>query len=258
MSEEAVKNVTETSEENSEWRINVAEHEKFDYLTQTKYIDSNELCKKISDIFKFSFADCYGCTFDPIPGSNNFMISLYFDHDNHGDGVVAVTKDAEQDNTRNATLRRTRSYGHRLLEGDHYHITKDGISALTPFIMDQSDARGIYKNSSKHYGSSEINWDKIVSETADSSYGYGSVPRQLTKISFLDINKIVELIYGGVNEEGQKLKYGVQIIRSTPSILGGVSVGSYMLAINCISEDNLFALARRFGFGVQVGLNIIR
>ena len=245
--------------EEEEYRISVAENEKFDYLTQTKYIDSNELCKKISDIFKFAFADCYGCTFDPVPGANTFMISLYFDHDNHGDDeVLAVSRDVDQDNTKNATLRRTRSYGRRLFEGDHYRITKSGISALTPFMMDQYDARAIYKNSNKNYGRSEINWDKVVSETADSSYGYGNVPRQLTKISFLDINKIVELIYGDTNEEGQKLKYGVQIIRSTPSIMGGVSVGSYMLAINCISEDNLFALARRFGFGVQAGLNIIR
>lgn len=247
-------------DEEKEYRVVVEENEKFDYITQTKYIDSNELCKKISDIFKVAFADCYGCTFDPVPGSNMFMISLYFNHDKHGDSeFVAVTKDLEQDNTKNATLRRTRSYGHRLLEGDHYHITKNGISALTPFIMDPTEARHIYRNSSKQYGISEINWDKIVSETADSSYGYGSIPRQLTKISFLDLNKIVKLIYGATNEDGKKLEYGVQIIRSAPTFMGGVvGAGSYLLAINCISEENVIELARRFGLGVQAGLNIIR
>ena len=254
MSEETKVTTNDTAEENKEYRINVTEHEDFDYMTKTKYIGSNELCKQVTDVFKAAFADCYGSRFDLIPGSNMFMITLFFDHDKHFDGeYTAVTKDLEQDNTKNATLRRTRSYGHRLLEGDHYHLTNNGMSALAPFMMDQQQARHIYKNSSKQYGNTEINWDKVVADAADSSYGYNGVARQLTQVSFLDVNKIVELIYGSETEDGKRLQYGVQIVRSAPNFMGG-----FLLAINCISEENVFDLASKFGIGVQAGLNIIR
>lgn len=247
---------TEPVSENTgaqEYVINIDQHEDFDYITKTKYISSGELCKKITDIFKLAFADCYGSRFDFIPGTNQFMISLFFDHDNHGDEYVAVSKDLDQDSTKNATLRRTRNYSNRLLNGDHYHLTGNGISALKPFMMDQNTARHIYKNSSKQYGTTEINWDKVVSETADSTFGYNGVARQLTQVSFIDINKIVEAIYGSETEDGKKLIYGVQIVRSAPNLMGGV-----LLQINCISEENVFDLGRKFGLGVQAGLNIIR
>lgn len=251
---ETVTPVTEEPSVNEEYRINVAEHEKFDYMTKTKYIGSNELCKQITDVFKVAFADCYGSRFDFVPGSNMFMITLFFDHDKHSEGdYVAVTKDLEQDSTKNATLRRTRSYSHRLLEGDHFHLTNNGKSALAPFMMDQNTARHIYRNNPKQYGSAEINWDKVVADAADSSYGYNGVARQLTQVSFLDVNKIVRLIYGDKTEDGKNLEYGVQIVRSAPNFMGG-----YLLAINCISEENVFDLASKFGIGVQAGLNIIR
>ena len=134
VTEGVVENTTETT--NQEYRIEVASHETFNYLTKTSYIDSVSLCKKVSDLFKAAYADCYGSTFDVVPGQNAFMISLYFDHDNHGDDVVAVSRDATTSNERNSTLKRTRSFARRLAEGDRFHITQDGISGLTPFMME--------------------------------------------------------------------------------------------------------------------------
>jgi len=257
-----VENTTEnTAAVNEEYRIEVSSHEPFNYLTKTSYIDSVTLCKKVSDLFKAAYADCYGSTFDVVPGQNAFMISLYFDHDNHGDDVIAVSRDASTSNERNSTLKRTRSFARRLAEGDRFHITQDGISGLTPFMMDAKDARFIYKKNNKQYGAPDVvNWDdnRVVSETADSAYGYGNAPQQLTKISYIDLGKIVELIYGAKDENGGKLVYLPRILRKMPSFAGSIGSDNYMLAIDCISDTNIADLANKMGIGYQAGINIIR
>jgi hypothetical protein len=256
-----VENTTEAANENQEYRIEVSSHEPFNFLSKTSFIDSASLCKKVSDLFKAAYSDCYGSTFDVVPGQNLFMISLYFDHNNHGSDVVAVSRDATTSNEKNSTLKRTRSFARRLAEGDRYHITQDGISGLTPFMMESRDARFIYKKNNKQYGAPDvINWDdnRVVSETADSAYGYGNAPQQLTKISYIDLGKIIELIYGDKDENGGKLVYLPRILRKVPTFAGSIGGDNYMLAIDCISDATIASLANQMGIGYQAGINIIR
>ena len=262
MSEEAKVTENTTVENNStpqqdeKYKIEVASHEPFDAIMSAKYINSSALCKLVSDLFKASFADCYGSTFDPIPGSQNYTISLYFDHDNHGDSIVAVSKEDNTDTTVNSTLRRTRSFSRRLLDGDHYNVTKEAIEALTPFMYGPNIFGHIYKNNNRHSFNNEINWKNVISETADSSYGYGGIPRQLTKISFLDPDKLIEAIFGSVSDEGEKFVYTSRILRSMPAFGGGNA--DYKLEIQRIAERHVIDLANQMGLGYQAGLNIIR
>lgn len=265
MSEEnkVTENTTTNAENNSapkqeeKYKIEVASHEPFDPIMSAKYINSSALCKLVSDLFKASFADCYGSTFDPIPGSQNYTISLYFDHDDHGNAIRAVTKEDTTDTTVNSTLRRTRNFSRRIFDGDHYNVTKEAMEALTPFMYGPNIFNHIYKNSNRHGGfTGEINWKNVMSETADSSYGYNGCPRQLTKISFLDPDKLIEAIFGSLSDDGEKYVYTSRILRSMPSFGGGNA--DYKLEIQRIAERHVIDLANQMGLGYQAGLNIIR
>lgn len=268
MSEEAKVTTedTKTTAENSaqqeqkdeKYKIEVASHEPFNAIVSAVYVNSSALCKLVSDLFKASFADCYGSTFDLIPGTQNYTISLYFDHDDHGNAVVATSKEDSNDSTVNSTLRRTRNFSRRILDGDRYNATKEAIEALTPFMFGPEVIGHIYKNSNNRHGfnSREINWKNVVSETADSSYGYNGIPRQLTKISFLDPDKLIAAIFGSVSDEGEKYVYTSRILRSMPAFGGGNA--DYKLVIQRLAEHNVIDLANQFGLGYQAGLNIIR
>lgn len=258
MSQEAsvTNNAAEAATEQKEekYTLEVTSHEPFNAITSSMYIDSRDLCKKVSDFFKMAFADCYGSTFDPVPGTQNFMISLYFDHDNHDGEIVAVSKDALNDNTVNSTLRRTRRFQNQLLNGDHFSVTKQGMEAIAPFMFNVNQMSHIYKGN--RYSKPEVDWKKVCSETADSTYGYNASPRQLTKISFIDPDKLIEMIFGDTSDEGDKYVYTSRILRSLPSF--GSGNVNFKLEIQRIAEKNVIDLANQMGLGYQAGLNIIR
>lgn len=235
------------------YKINVKSSENFCPTSAGKYIDSTEFCRKVNNILKAAYSDCVGTTFEPVPGTNTFMICAYFDHLNHGSDVTAVTKKQEDENTRNSTLRMTRAYNRRLQEGDKYHMTPEGKDGLKDFILNPGEARGIYQQGKNGL---QVNWGKICTDLADSSYGVA--PQQYTKISFFDCAKLAAVIYGEEDEDGNPVEYGVRILRSLPTYNGVNGGTGYMLEVDRVSRNAVIELCNKFGIGYQPGLNIIR
>lgn len=251
MSETVTQN--QATEEKGAYTINVDVPERFAAIASSMYIDSNEFCLKAHELFKAAFADSYGFTFDLIQGSNVPMMSAYFDHFDHAEGIpTAVTKDISESGTKNTTLRSTRQYSRRLSEGDRYHITDEGKEAIAPFMMDYTAARKIYQTN-------DIKWDSVLAEVADTAYN-GMAQNQVTKVSYLDPNKIAAKIFGEFDEEGNRLEYGVSIVRSMPTFNGiGSAANNYLLSIARVTENEVYKFCERFGIvGYQPGLNIIR
>lgn len=252
MSDTTKTNVTENTEETKveAFKIVIDEHEKYDPLVETSFVTSTNFCKIISDLFRAVFPDCVGCSLDMVPSTNIQAISLYFDHLDHGDQLTAVSKDADDQKTKNAVLRSTRSYYTRLREGDKYHLTDDGKSAISDFLMDPEVARAIYSN---NY---DIKWDKIISDVADPNAGMSG--RQLTKVSFVDPEKLATAIYGDKNSNGDNVIYRIRNLGSLPVYVGGYSSAGYSLAIDRVTESNVQKMSAAYGIGVNNGLNIIR
>ena len=234
--------------------ISVDEHEKFDHISDSKFVSSTDFCGLVSQLFNI-YADFEGCSYEVVPGTNSHMIALYFNHKLAGTDTVledgrgiAITKDAGV-SARNNTLRSTRNFLNRYNNGDRFFLTEDAKSGLAPFLFDQN--RSLYK------ANGEVNWDKVVQEVADGNYG---MPQQYTKVSFIDPAKVAEMIYGKVDEDGTKWVYGVRVLRSVPTIsIGGSNVTTnFMLAIERVCENEVFKLAQSLGVGVNSGLNIIR
>ena len=253
MSENTKTNVTENNAQGSTveaFKIVIDEHEKFDPLVETSFVTSTEFCKVVSDLFRAVFPDCVGSSLDMIPATNVQSISLYFDHLDHGDQQTAVSRDAGDQKTKNSVLKSTRNYYTRLRVGDKYLLTEDGKSAIMDFLMDPEVARAIYNNNF------EVKWDKITTDVADPSAGMSG--RQLTKVSFIDPNKLAAAIYGDKNFNNDKVVYNIRNLGSLPVYVGGYSSAGYSLAVDRVTEANVHKMSAAYGIGANNGLNIIR
>ena len=236
--------------EKKAFEIVVEEHEKFAHIMDAKYLSSTELCGIISGLFKEIYADYEGCTFDIPKGTNIPTISLFFNHRdvNLGSLPTACSKDVVDEKTKNATLRSTRSFQHRVNNGDRFFLTDEGKEGLAPFVL---DSKNFYQKDGN------VNWGKIVTDVADLNTG---VPMQYTKVSFIDPAKIMELIFGKKDADDTSWIYGVRIIRSIPtfSVVGAVASENFMLAIERVCEEEVIRLSNQLGLAVTSGLNIIR
>lgn len=258
MSENATANKEQAKTKAME--IKFDEHLSFDPICDSKFLSSKDLCTLISQMFRDCYADYEGCTFEFVPGSTIPMISLYFNHKNYdgADLPVACSKDIDEDNTVNNTLRRVRSYQNALRNGDRFHLTPEGKDGLADFLI---SSRNLYKNKN-----GEVDWKKIHSDVSDPNAMYmggNGMGTQYTKVSYLDPNKIVAAMFGDVDETKNRWEYGVRVIKSMPTV--GAMMGyannnpsEWMLAIDRVCEQHVTELARRFGYSVNSGLPIIR
>ena len=250
-------NTTVVEDAKSKFVINelITEHEKFEHIADRKFISSTDLCTMVSAVLQNVYSDYEGCNFDILPGSNIPIIKVYFNHRNQvkktADGEelpFACTKENTDTKTVNTTLRSTRSYNSRLLNGDRYFLTEEG-RGLGEFVIDAPN----FKTKDN-----EVIWNKITSEVADGNFASN---QQYTMVTALSAAKIVEAIFGRTDADGISWVYDVFILRSIPSYTmfsQGVSTAGYMLSIERVSENEVLKLAKQFGLSLNSGLNIIR
>ena len=249
----STENINGNDAKNEEFRISdlVTEHETMDRIMDCAFMTSTDFCSRVSALFSGIYADFQGCNFDFLPGSNVPVINLFFNHSGEAknDLPFACSKEDQTSTANNSTLRATRSYSNRLINGDRYYLTKEGQS-IDEFIIDQNQLFVTKDNVKKP------NWAKLVSEVADGNY---PVPQQYTQVKFLDPAKLAEAIYGRIANDTEWV-YGVRVIRSIPtfSMFGNQASANYMLSIERVSKNEVDKLAKQFGLNTNSGLTIIR
>lgn len=259
MSEEM--NRTDAQKQNNEVQslLSIEEHEEFDPIFGSKYISAKELCETTSSIFKQVFGDFEGCVLGGITGTNQLEIKLYFNHaNNNPDMAKCCSKEIDDEGTKNSLLLKTRRYNSRMTQGDRYFVTEEGKATLAPLLV---NSKALLQNNGT------INWGKICSEVADTStqYDFVQMRQQYTAISFIDPVKIIELVYGteSTDETGatHKWVYNLRVANSIPTLAIQQNVNSpmnWMLCIDRISEEETEKLARRYGFSMVNGLDMVR
>lgn len=243
-----MSNINEDAAKTVKFKISdlVTEHEDMKRIMDAEYVTSTELCERVSALFSNIYSDYEGCMFDFVPGSNRPAINLFFNHRVEEKGLpFACSKEDTTASAVNSTLRSTRSYSNRLINGDRYYLTEQG-QGLEDFVF--NDFFSTKDNVRK------VNWAKLVSEVADSNF---TIPQQFTQVKYLDPAKIAEVIYGNDNDEWV---YGVRVIRSIPSFsfVGPTATNNYLLAIERVSSSEVDRLAKQFGLNTNQGLSIIR
>ena len=246
------------------------DRKKFEPTMDTIMMKSTGLCNLANELFSEIYIDYEGSTVEIIHGTNQLMLCLFFNHrdytnqlnskkDPNSLPLLAMSKDIDEKNIKNSTLRSIRTMDRRQMEGDRFYPTKDGADGLKDFIFPQHVISSIYK---KHEGRMIPNWKKIVTEVADPNTRAFSCfeNQQFTKACFIDPIMVVSAIYGKKCSDGTSWEYNVRIVSSLPGINGfnGGRDNNWLVAIERYSENKIFKLARDLNLTVPSGLNIQR
>ena len=239
------------TKERKEFVIRIDEHPVVPQVGTIAYMTSDEFCSMISELFHGTFADFEGTIFEANNGGEP-TISLVFNHGSYGDKRVGCTLHGGKA-TGSSTMDRLRSRDRAIREGDRYYLTEDGKDVVKKFLTNRM------------YNNGKINWKTIVSDYNDNTCSnmYSMVSNNhLTKVSFIDLNKIYKFIMGNKNEKGERVEYGIQIVAPiTPPAFqmmpGAVVNRNYMLSITTVSEENVKKVYEKLGYG-SMGSGIIK
>lgn len=227
------------------FKVEIDEHYPFDSIAASKFITSNELCKMVSDLLKGVFADYEGCIFETNQGMEP-TIGLFFNHGDYSnsDQPVACEKFGTKQ-VGNTIIDRGRARDLYNRNGDRYYLTEDGQDFVRSLI-----ARRLYNNGN-------IDFKRVVSEVIDrgpvtTSFMQNTV--QLTKVSYISVDRLCGLLFGTDEENGDRVEYTVAI--SAP-LNAGYGVTDYVLNITRISAKELSTFCNKIGVNTQA-INIVR
>jgi hypothetical protein len=251
-----MSDVTNVTAQTEELDINLDQPLRFTSISDTLYMNSVELCEKISSIMKSVFVDFEGCRMIPVPNSpiGQLQLQFYFNHreaDVPAGMYKAVTKDGKNEAS-NQTLAAIRRHDRLLNEGDRYFLTDDGKSGLKKFFFD--GATVFEKDGS-------VKWNRVCAEVSDSANQFmpTQLPQQLTQVSFIDPVKFVTMLYGASDEDGEGWVYNISVKRSMPNAMGyGNNSANFVLGIDRISVAQTKKLAAQYGLVFTNGLGIVR
>lgn len=245
--EKKVVETKDTKKERVPFKItNEGSFDAFPEMGMVTLMRGRELAGIAHDIFDGAFQNLYGANTTVWPGSNVPIVDLFFMHaddDASDPRVSAINKTGESNGVKNKVLRETRSYLNRVQFGDRYYMTEDGEEGIEPFLIYN---RTIFNNN-------KPNWAKIVSEVSEPR-NFG-VPQQLTQVAYLDPAAILRFKYGDTNENGEKINYIVNVLKSIAPVQGANA--DLELIVFRVNEDETMRLANDFGI-VSSGLNIVR
>ncbi len=238
------------NESKGEFKIVVQEHEPFDAITDSTYMTSTAFGEKVSALFKSVFRDCEGCAFE-INQQGQAYIAVYFNHNEAPeDGrAAAVSRDVgTTSNIHNETVKRVRNNDNRNRFGDRYYLTNEGKEGIDDFLFDYL----INRNNGK------IQWDRITADVSQQGQMYGQRALQYTKVSMLDPVKLASVIFGDTDENGERVEYGVSVLKSAPQMSIGNFQPVWILEIKRVFEKSLVGVCNSLGLAPSSGLNIIR
>lgn len=214
---------------------------KFNALSDSMLITSNDLCKIASEVFRGIFADCEGTRFDL--NGNNFSLSAIFNHGKYDDdAIVACTMFANVENTDSRVINKIRQRDNQMQYGDRYQLTENGKDFFKELLMPRS------------FNNGKPNWNSIVCEFSEQQtrgfYGFGQMVPQYTKVNFIDLGRLCEFLFGS-EINGDRVVYLVNIldsVRNQMAMIPGVS-NNYMLNVTRISDKEVRAVYEKLGYG---------
>ena len=237
-STQAKANVDKTTEEKKPTKIEVEEVIKFDANIKSCFINTIELASVIDGLFAPAMRDYEGCKISLNDGriptiiSNDIpygalYVSLYF-KDRSGSNEECpirnvVVRSNTKGNTKMESLRRMTGAA----AGRMYDITPETYEALDEF---------------RFFPQRKCVWSNLTSEIV-SNYGYsGTYNQQIVAcITGLDLNKIINAIYGNRTDEGI-FQYQVTPVQFVANVNG-----EYVLQITQLDVHKLESLRRSLG-----------
>ena len=249
--EEAKQKTVEQLEKEEKERVRIkAGSRNFPDLIATVYSDTVKFPKEVNSLFRSVFADWHGTKIELIQNRQIFTTIHFHEipEGSEGDSLYrgierTVTKESlSSADSRIDALNHFASFGHR----NQYRLTKEAKQILKDVVPVQ------YIN----HKNGNVDWNKLVSEgSIPSDMGYGMIA---TVQVVVDINRILKLMYGDKDEEGNKWQYMATIgnpINPAPSPAGLIASQWQLFLMRCNVKDVEY-LAREYGlrFGSDNGI----
>lgn len=224
---------------------------EFGAIASTKFITSNDLCAKVSELFHEVFADYEGCIFEMT--GNEPTISLFFNHGEYPDAAHVATEKIGSKSVGSTIIDRSRSRDRLLKEGDRFAITEDGKDVIKDLLI------------LKVFNNGNPDFSRIASEWADrapvNSY-LVQAPTQYTKVSFISVPRICGLLFGSKDKDGNEVEYSANVVSAINptgyAYTNTFTTPNYILNITQASSKEVIDFYNKIGIGVSAGMNIIR
>lgn len=216
---------------------------KFEGLITAMYMDSIELCDRISSVFKGAFADYFGCKLD-IVQNGQASLSMYFcEPVNKVQGETRKSVIERIISNKTATdmdmrIRAVNNFASANYSGKVFKMTKEGKEMLEVFAP-----YGARTSNGK------VNWDAITLEsTFQNNMGYNNQNSIYYRIT-LDVNRVVAFLFGD-EINGENYQYQVLVgnpINPVSSFDGRLIVNKWQIFVQRLSRNVVEDLAKKQG-----------
>ena len=229
--------------------VDLDEHFDFGAIASSKFITSNDLCEKVSELFHLVFADYEGCTFEMT--GNEPTISLFFNHGEYPDAEHVATEKIGSKSVGSTIIDRSRSRDRLLKEGDRFSLTEDGKDVIKDLLILK-----VYNNGNPDFGRVACEW----AERGPVNSYFSQAPVQYTKVSFISVPRICGLLFGSKDAEGNDVEYSANVVSAiNPTGFNSqFATANYILNVTQVSAKELSEFCNKIGLGASAGANIIR
>ena len=188
--------------------LDVTTPEKFDKLAATTLETTQRLAKRINKLFQTAFADYHGSVIYCMAGNGNvapyqqFMVELHFKPMTAGsipstDGRIRAFKpidEATDSSDLVGSLKRLRG---TYLSSARFEMTNEAAEILSEFMMPGTNVDPFKPES----------YNGLKAEYVD-NVQFGQAP-VMVKVINLDLIRLIKKIYGGKNQDGKRVDYGI-------------------------------------------------
>lgn len=242
----------ETTEKKERFTISVLEHEEFPKAYEGYFVKSTNFCKMVSAFFRTVYSDFEGCTLE-FTERNRPYLALYFNQREEAptNGTVAATcRFSPESNTGNGVLDRRRQMDGWMKYGDRYYLTEEGKEGLEDLLLPEAFDQ-----------KRRVNWGKIVAPVSyTNNQPYAPKTPQYTKVNFISMDAICDMIYGVQSEDGKHV-HSVSVLYSLNPTAPGIAVSRcFMLRVDRMNDTELREIAQN-DLGFMIGgndINIVR
>lgn len=247
-------NSKNTEQERKPFEVHIDEHYDFDGIASTKFITSIQFCKMVSDLLHGIFSDFEGCMFEPTAQGMEPTIALVFNHDDHtGSELPCAVERAGSGKSGSSIIDRGRARDFYNRNGDRFILTDDGQDFVKTIIVRRLIANGKidFKNNRNIVG-------EFVEPSATSNFYFQQQYVPFTKVSFISISRICQLLFGSGEENGDNVEYIASVTAPFNNGFGGYNKNSnYILSITKVSAKEINDFCGQIGLSMQ-SYNIIR
>lgn len=241
-------NTKTTDQERKPFEVQIDDHYDFDGIASTKFITSIQFCKMVSDLLHNVFSDFEGCMFEPTVQGMEPTIALVFDHDDHtNDSLPCAMERAGSSKSGSSIIDRGRARDFYNRNGDRFLLTEDGQDFVKTIL-----SRRMFVNG-------KIDFKKIVGEYSEPNMNsfYYQQPVPYTKVSYISISRICQLLFGNGKDENDNVEYIANVVPFNGGFNGYNRTNNYILTLTKVSAKEINDFCGQIGLSMQ-SCNIIR